>query len=364
MASLQYALVILPEEDPITEWMVEPFKRHRLRLLMELGLAVRDLQVKTLDDVYQAAVGTNATIVFASAAWHEHAEEVADVFSSLRRRFGTEKKLVYLDSVDQSSSPFFGILPYVDLYVKKQLLRDRTLYLSPQKTGYIVSDFVQEESGVDLKGWHFGSVISSESLLSKLYAGWNVATKKQLVRRLRADALRSRKPLIRRSCDVHYRVGLSDPDQGISYYSAHRLALSEALAGMEGRHDVVNVAGGEERLGPKEFRNELFNSKLCVSAFGWGEVTDRDYEIVINRSALVKPDMSHLETYPNIYVPGETYIPFSWDASDLVRVCEHYLDNLDEAQRIADAARRKYMDWVTQHHFVSQMGAILELLAR
>jgi hypothetical protein len=63
MASLQYALVILPEEDPITEWMVEPFKRHRLRLLMELGLAVRDLQVKRLDDVYQAVVGTNATIV-------------------------------------------------------------------------------------------------------------------------------------------------------------------------------------------------------------------------------------------------------------------------------------------------------------
>lgn len=362
---MRFALVIVQrrQDDAVAEWMLQPFKQHRLRLLTDLGLAARCTSVTTLADVSRVVLTTKASIVFVATSWRERATETNQLFSTLREQVGAQKKIVYLDSFDQSSSPFFGILPYVDLYVKKQLLRDRRRYLSPFKTGYVFADFVQEEMGADLNGWHFGSVAPSEDLLPKLHTGWNVATKKQLLRRLGTDARKSRKPLADRPLDVHYRVGLGKPDEGTSYYTEHRIALSKALARMDRGDKVVNVAGGKERISAEQFRAELFDSKLCVSAFGWGEVTDRDYEVVINRSALVKPDMSHLDTHPNIYLPGQTYIPFHWDASDLVEVCEYYLNNLDEAQRIADAAKQVYEDYVAHRHFVPGIGAILKRLS-
>ena len=41
----------------------------------------------------------------------------------------------------------------------------------------------------------------------------------------------------------------------------------------------------------------MSSAKFGLSPFGWGEIGARDFEIFINGSLLIKPDMSHLETY-------------------------------------------------------------------
>ena len=53
-----------------------------------------------------------------------------------------------------------------------------------------------------------------------------------------------------------------------------------------------------------------------LSPFGWGELCLRDYEAVLGGALLLKPDMSHLETWPDVFVPHDTYAPFDWDATD------------------------------------------------
>ena len=63
----------------------------------------------------------------------------------------------------------------------------------------------------------------------------------------------------------------------------------------------------------KEYRKNMYESKFVVSPFGCGEICYRDYETFMAGAALIKPDMSHLETWPNLYIPNETYFPISWD---------------------------------------------------
>jgi hypothetical protein len=100
-----------------------------------------------------------------------------------------------------------------------------------------------------------------------------------------------------------------------------------------------------------QFNKEIHNSKIIFSPFGWGELCFRDFEAVLSGSLLIKPDMSHLETWPNIFVPNETYIPINWDGSDLIEKCEEYLQNEKERKRISKNA---------YEHFISQESKLNE----
>ena len=73
--------------------------------------------------------------------------------------------------------------------------------------------------------------------------------------------------------------------------------------------DLVRVAqkprtGG--RLPTRTYRAILSGAKIMPSPFGWGELGVRDYETFIFGAALVKPDMAHTETWPNLFVRGQT----------------------------------------------------------
>ena len=63
----------------------------------------------------------------------------------------------------------------------------------------------------------------------------------------------------------------------------------------------------------RNYYKELHNSKYAISPFGWGEICIRDFEAIVQGSVLIKPDVAHLETWPNIYLNGETYLSIPWD---------------------------------------------------
>ena len=64
-----------------------------------------------------------------------------------------------------------------------------------------------------------------------------------------------------------------------------------------------SIIGG--RLSPVEFRRQMTRSKLVISAFGWGEVCFREFEATWAGAAFAMPDMSIIETWPNIYTQGK-----------------------------------------------------------
>jgi spore maturation protein CgeB len=105
-------------------------------------------------------------------------------------------------------------------------------------------------------------------------------------------------------------------------------------------------------------------SHLAISPFGWGEITDRDFRIINAGTVLVKPDMSHLQTEPNVFRPGETYAPVKWDFSDLEEVCEYYLSRPAEARELTENAVEAYDDFFHSGRFVEKVGEILARLER
>ena len=72
------------------------------------------------------------------------------------------------------------------------------------------------------------------------------------------------------------------------------------------------------KLTRKTFFNELVESKICLSPFGLGEITLKDFECFLTGTLLLKPSMEHLETWPNFYIENETFVSHS-DLSDIER---------------------------------------------
>ncbi|MEM1416566.1 MAG: hypothetical protein AAGH15_16765 [Myxococcota bacterium] len=353
------ALVLAPD-DPIAGWSVHPFQTFRLPLRLTHGVSLRCQTYKDIRAIPGHLESFAGDLTFLATPWQVPAEKTIALFRSLAERPRREP-IVYLDTFDQSSSPFFGILPYVDLYLKKQLLRDLHRYDGTFAGGDVVADWIHRTYGLDLAGWHFGSAIP-EGQHAKVELGWNLGTARHLqIGFLKSLAQRST-PWHRRSLDVHYRVGLGSLDPK-DYYSVHREVYRDALQPLEGEVKMVRAAGEAARVPLDVFQAELGDTRIGVSPFGWGEVTDRDIDYVKRGTLLVKPDMSHLRTEPDIYRPWVTYVPTRWDGSDAPELCRHYLARPRAAKQIIAAARRAYAEWYLSGRFVGRIGEVLETLS-
>ena len=65
--------------------------------------------------------------------------------------------------------------------------------------------------------------------------------------------------------------------------------------------------------------------------------------------------MSHLETWPDIFHEGQTYVATSWDGEDVVEKGERYLEDREERHRIVQNAVES---------FITQVGQIDERVER
>lgn len=74
---------------------------------------------------------------------------------------------------------------------------------------------------------------------------------------------------------------------------------------------------------------------------------------------LVKPDMEHIDTNPDILVPGETYVPVKWDMSDLKEKCLYYLEHPDERERITRNAHEAFVNYYKNREFVNKIEEML-----
>lgn len=87
-----------------------------------------------------------------------------------------------------------------------------------------------------------------------------------------------------------------------------RLGLVSQLSLAHHRQLILNKIGKDQRfisgeVGQRQYNNELVRSRIVLSPFGWGELCFRDFEAVFSGALLMKPDMSHLETWPDVFSP-------------------------------------------------------------
>jgi len=108
-------------------------------------------------------------------------------------------------------------------------------------------------------------------------------------------------------------------------YTKHRKGLWDILEPMKSKYSMLT-----QKMEFNEYLKKLQQSKICISPFGQGEICFRDFEAMLMGTILLKPDQSIIQTAPDIFVEGETYIGCKLDWSDLEEKIEYIFDNFSE----------------------------------
>jgi hypothetical protein len=240
----------------------------------------------------------------------------------------------------------------VDRYLKKHVFADRAAYLRTYQGKSNLTDHLHRTQGLRLVDH---AVQSSGPLdaacLGKISVGWNIGLDDKiddLFRSLPAPRLEGR------SVDIASRAYVPPT----LWTHGLRAPVVEQLERMSARFRVV---APRDRVGQDQYYRELLDAKLCVSPFGYGEICWRDFEAILCGCVLVKPDMGHVRTQPDVFIPGETYLPVRWDYADLAEQCERLLADDARRQAMARRARDVLAQALGEDWFLSRFGELLPL---
>ncbi|MGD9864633.1 MAG: glycosyltransferase [Pseudodonghicola sp.] len=335
-------ILIYHHADPICWSQIYPFFRTADSLETGFGAHVRALPVQ---DFLTQAPGPEADVVLVQPWLSETSETIETAFARYRDRH-PGARLVFLDAYAQCDLRYGrAVAPYVDLYQRKALFRDRSQFLRPFAGDTNLTDYYGGLYGIPAApvDWHV-----PPALLDRLRLVPNFLTADYL-----AEGFLGPEPEFDdRPIDLHARVAT----KGTPWYAAMRSAASAAAQRLEGITRTPT-----DRLSRRQFLDEMRQSRLCWSPFGYGELCWRDLEAFMTGAVLVKPDMSHLETLPDLYRPGETYLPVKWDFSDLETVVRRALADPEAQRRIARTAFAAARRYLTEGCFVTDTGRDLGL---
>lgn len=137
-----------------------------------------------------------------------------------------------------------------------------------------------------------------------------------------------------RKHDVCCLIGLSKEnyEHGIRtdfYYNSTREKIFENVRKLNCDTITTEKSG---KLNRDEYYKTLMNSKICISPYGYGEIAIRDIEAWSAGCIIIKPTMSFVDTMPNMYHDGNTYIVCKSDYSDLEEKVDFTLKNYKELQ--------------------------------
>lgn len=277
---------------------------------------------------------------FYSPRWASENEQVLTEISRLKEGV---KSLIFMDILDSASWDHARALPIVSLYCKAQLMSDRSVYLKPQYGYRTFSHYYHKMHKVNDENPVFSEAVNDPKLLKKLTVSWNsglsdyswLGPYKQYAyqrfpwRKLLSYSKTHTLPSEDRDIDISCRIGTRYNMPSVAY---QRTEIARRL----------NKYMRTNKISRRHYLAEMSNAKLVVSPFGFGEITLRDFEIFMSGSLLLKPDMSNIDTWPNLFVDGETMIAHSWDLEDMEQKIEHILANYDQYLDIAIEGQNRY----------------------
>ena len=257
-------------------------------------------------------------------------------------------KLLWFDISDSTGTTQFNVLPFVDGYIKDQVLKDLRAYQKHYYGSRIFTDFYHVLFGVkdnDPGPPHLNH-IPGDADLSKIHVGWNSGLFHygysglflgMVWHRLKWLPIRYPKqwksPSIVRTVPVSCRVGTS--------YSRATIA--------EPRRKIKTLLKEKiptDKISRHAYFQEMRESIAAVSPFGLGEISLRDFEITTSGVAMIKQDMSHLETWPNLWT-ADSYLPFAWDFSDFPQAIEYALQHPRDMVELAHCGQDRYKRLLT-----------------
>jgi hypothetical protein len=264
----------------------------------------------------------------------------------IHRLRGRYSKIIFFDDSDGADSLHGGILEDVDLYFKKSLLVERSRYLKDAYGRQIYSDYYHRCFGAVDAIPKVRKAITDPFALTKLRLSWNLGIGLYPISRakMRLGLLMERlfgptvlRPLLKSPNAARPTFG-----SRAAKIQARYSSIDSTSVGYQ-RELFARAASGSPlflmgKVPSRQFRLEIGRVAGALSPFGWGEICYRDFEAILNGALLLKPDMSHLETWPNTYKPFTSYIPLAWDCSDLLERTEEALQNFQLLQHAPQEA--------------------------
>jgi hypothetical protein len=337
--------LFITHDHRISQSQIHPFFYYRQEILSEFGWEFRQRNVGRFMQAPSASDA--ADIVFVQPWFSIGADGVSRLLDAVDERC-RPKKVVFLDSYAPTDLRFAStVVDRVDVYVKKHVLRDRSRYHQPVLGDTLLTDYYARRYDLTLPLF---KCEVPDAFFSKLLVGPSFATYDWMMEIL----LSGQSSSSAKEFDVHARLGSG----GAPWYNSMRLEAEQRIRGISGLNAVVGVGASKS-----QYISELQRSRICFSPFGYGEVAWRDYEAVVCGAALLKPDMSHCETNPNIFVPNETYVPVRWDFSDLEEKVRWLLSEPKECERISRNAFAVLHGYLASGSFLEHLAPALRLPA-
>ena len=320
-------IALIAMNDVLAWPQIYPLLRYRARF----AASQTEFRVFDYHHIDVADLGSDLAAIAVQAPYGAGDGEIERLLGGLKAAH-PDTPLSFLDWFAPTDIRFSErVAPYVSHYVKKALLRDRGAYMMPTDGHTQLTDHFSRRLGTDNPApeWRV-----DPSIVDRLMIGPAFATGPALLPGFERPAAAS----AHRPIDLHARIAV----EGTPWYQAMRQEAADKVG--SSFPDLRVAASG--RISRRAFLDELRASKLCFSPFGYGELCWRDYEAALCGAVLVKPDMSHIECDPDIFVPFETYIPVRWDLADLDEKVREALRRPEWLAEIAAAARQRVVEYL------------------
>jgi hypothetical protein len=332
-------VLLLTIGERIPQSQVHPFHFYSQQILDQYDAEIREVSIEQFLMRDNQGLRDATTVCFQTG--FDVADKDLDLLLEVIHERNPTAQIVYLDWFAPTDLRLAErVNDRVSLYVKKHLLSDLSGYGLPTQGDTNLTDFYSRRFGLELPEALFSI---PDGFLEKLVIGPSFATADFLINSFASDV-----PdwLSDRPIDIHARLATS----GTTWYQSMRTECVAAVHALDGLHTLT-----ETGVGLVQYLKELQASKICFSPFGYGEVCWRDYEAVANGAVLLKLDMSHIKTDPDIFLAGETYMPIAWDLSDFEEKIKLLLGDPGLCQRLTRNAFEVLHKYVASGRFVSQM---------
>ena len=281
---------------------------------------------------------------FYRSQWGMEPTTVIECLSHFRKQVSG---LIYCDTTDSTGTLQIDALPVVDLYAKAQLLKNRLEYKSSHYGNRVYTNYYHKHGKVLDGQPSWSAPITNDALLEKLVVSWNSGladysllgpVRMSLYEKLPVSSLlsfprRVVAPTSPRPIRLHARMGTTYDRASIGF---QRRAVSAKLG----------PGISTKKLSRHAYLHELSRSRSVLSPFGLGEITLKDYETFLCGGCLIKPDMGHMETWPDLFQPGETVACFDWNLNDFDTVLTSLCDNTNARIAIATAGQENYQRYL------------------
>ena len=372
----QKKINILINTEGIVFYTIYPLILNK-RKLLDLGYKITfyfKLSKKLLEcDILILVSKPTQKIIDEKKASVKNNNVLLDYLSEIRSKV---KKIIWFDNSDSSSVTNFEVMPYIDIYLKKQILINKSLYNSNFYGGRIFTDFYHKKFKIIDKKEFINNFPLKKKYENKLKLSWNIGLGNVhnsfnplykilrlffplfIIKKFSDDFI---KPEKAREIDFFFRGSIKYERNTIKF---HREKLFNELKIKLSKKNYVSIIGNnvfhnnaistfikkaKGELSNSDYLKIQNNSKISFSPFGWGELGARDYEIILGGSLLVKPRMDHMETWPNIFIPNKTYVPLEWDFSNLEEIFETYINNHKLRNTIISSSQEAYRESISEN---------------